>query len=111
MPIQRRVTTMSKILMISVSAVTCALLVAGQNVWASSYGPDRCAPKCAPIIKPVCVPAPVCGPELRTERRTILVPEVKTECRTVSKTVLREQECDREVTVLKHVPETVRSEE
>jgi hypothetical protein len=50
---------------------------------------------------------PICAPCVRTEQRTVLVPQWVTECRTVPSTEIRREERDREVIVYKDVPETV----
>jgi len=61
----------------------------------------------APFCAPSCAPAPICAPCVRTEQRTILVPQTVIECRQVPTTEIRREERAREVIVYRDVPETV----
>jgi hypothetical protein len=63
----------------------------------------------APTSAVGCAPAPlpVCAPCVKTEQRTVLVPQWVTECRKVPTTEIRHVEREREVIVYKDVPETV----
>src|SRR5579859_232029 len=117
---------MSKLLTIAVSTIGFTLIICGQGNFSSralangpeigpgsgstgnSYVPEHgpvgeAAPKAARAL----VPVPTFGPEIRTEKRTVLVPQVVTENRKVTTTVLRKEQRERELTVLKHVPETI----
>ena len=128
---------MSKILKITVFAIGFTLIVCGagnsnfrafangpqigpngpppaQEPGDSDVGPDANSPsEPGPVaeraltpVRPL-LPVPACAPRIRTEMRTVLVPQVVTETRKFATTVLRTQEREREVTVFKHVPETV----
>jgi YTV protein len=64
-------------------------------------------PAPAPAVGYAPAQLPVCAPCVRTEQRTVLVPELVTEYRKVPATEIRREEREREVIVYKDVPETV----
>ena len=88
---------------IAFAVITCVQLSASPQAFADGC----CAPKCKPCATPICPVVPLCGAELRTERRTVMVPEVVTQNRTIERTVLKKECREKEVTVLRRVPETV----
>jgi hypothetical protein len=71
------------------------------------FRPDCDGPP--PAAEPICASAPErpCAPCFRTERRTVLVPQMVTETREIPTTEIRPEEREREVIVHRRVPETV----